>query len=143
MKLSIELMKDNDNNPFAIEQYVREHYLIDADIVHLVGSYIRTEPYLVWNRRPKVYAIAKQAKTKRAALEIVRKEIDEEVEMAAIHAVRELNRRDIDKQIWDMKEALCSLKAKKAEIAMRQSEDEEIEEDRDDELVWRWNMGLL
>ena len=142
MNLSIELMNDNSNNPFAIEQYVLEHYPIAETIRILVGTYIRCNPHLVWERRPKVYAIAKQAKTKRAALEIVRKEIDKEVQMAIIHAVRELNRRDIDKQIYDMQERRI---AKKAEIANRwhSEDDEEIEEDRDDELVWRWNMGLL
>ena len=135
MNLSIELMKDNGNNPFSIEQYVLEHYPIAETIRVLVGTYIRCNPHLVWERRPKVYALAKQAKTKRAALDIVRKEIDEEVQMAIIHAVRELNRRDIDKQIWDMKYALCSLKAKKAEIAMRQSEDEE------DFNSYEWRMA--
>lgn len=141
MNLSIELMNDNSNNPFAIEHFVIDHYPIAEDIRDIVGTYVRCNPYLVWNRRPKVYAIAKQAKTKRAALEIVRKEIDEEVQMAIIHAVRELNRRDIDKQIYDMQYERITLKAK---IANRwRSEDEEIEEDRDDELVWRWNMRLL
>lgn len=137
MNLSIELL----NNPFAIEHYVREYYQIDAAIIHLVCSYIRSNPYLVWNRQPKVYAIAKQAKTKRAALEIVSKEIDAEVGMAITRAVREMNRRGIDKQIWDMQDRLIALKK---EIANRWfSENEGIEEDRDDELVWRWNMGLL
>lgn len=139
MNLSIELMKDN---PFSLEQYVLEHYPIAETIRILVGTYILCNPHLVWNRRPKAYALATQAKTKRAALEIVRKEIDEEVQMAIIHAVRELNRRDIDKQIWDMQERRIALKAE-IENRWYSEDDEEIEEDRDDELVWRWNMGLL